>query len=79
MTDNVGMRPLHYACMFGAPLEVVRYLVHEYPESLQVPDNDGLPLHHACSRYAPLDVVLYLVQEFPESLQVRPQQQKETH
>jgi ankyrin repeat protein len=61
-------------------LDVVRYLVRAYPESLQMTNNDGnLPLHDACHRDAPLDVVLYLVQEYPESLKVRPQPHKDTH
>jgi ankyrin repeat protein len=48
VTDNDGELPLHYACMFRAPLDVIRYLVHAYPGSLQVTDNNGeLPLHYA--------------------------------
>jgi ankyrin repeat protein len=63
--------PLHHACIIGAPLELVRYLVEEYPDSLQVADNDGyLPLHDACLCGAPMDVVQYLAKACPKSLQV---------
>lgn len=63
--------PLHHACIGGAPLNVVRYLVHEYPESLHVNDIYGhLPLHHVCDSGAPLEVVRYLVEAYRESLQV---------
>jgi ankyrin repeat protein len=70
--DDIGDLPLHVACYSQAPLEVVRYLVQEYPESLRVPNDDGYPpLHFACTFKAPLEVVRYLVQEYPKSLQVR--------
>jgi hypothetical protein len=36
MTNNDGNLPLHHACNRDAPLDVVLYLVQEYPESLKV-------------------------------------------
>jgi hypothetical protein len=36
LTTKNGALPLHFACSRDAALEVVFYLVHEYPGSLQV-------------------------------------------
>jgi hypothetical protein len=70
LADNDGTLPLHFACCNNEVLlDVVRYLVQEYPESLQVTNNGGwLPLHFAFERgmLAPLDVVQYLVQKYPD-------------
>jgi hypothetical protein len=41
VTNSNGDLPLHYSCARQEPLEVVRYLVKEYPESLQVTDISG--------------------------------------
>jgi ankyrin repeat protein len=73
VADINGNLPLHLACYHGAPLYVVRYLVQEYPESLQVTNKDGgLAVHYACNcnRGSPLEIVRYVVQENPKSLQV---------
>jgi ankyrin repeat protein len=65
VTGHDGHLPLHSACYHGTPLDVVRYLVQEYPESLQATDNPGkLSLYHACACRSLLDVVQYLVQEY---------------
>jgi ankyrin repeat protein len=57
--DSLGNLPLHCVCNRDEPLEVVRYLVQEYLESLQGLTNGGL-----------LDVIQYLVQFCPESIDV---------
>ena len=41
--------PLHYACISGAPYEIVHYLLEKYPGGLQVAEENGMvPLHCAC-------------------------------
>jgi ankyrin repeat protein len=77
-TDDPGQIPLHTAC--GAfdiqgglsQLEVVQYLVEQWPESVTTANNNGyLPLHVACYFNASLAVVQYLVQQWPESVKHR--------
>eukprot|EP00957_Ditylum_brightwellii_P056146 4256700-Ditylum_brightwellii.AAC.1 len=66
--DNNGNTPLHWACCFGAPVEVVSALLTEWPEAAQ---EQGLhcqiPLHTACSNKAPVDVVSALLRVWPDA------------
>ncbi|KAI4461136.1 atp:guanido phosphotransferase n-terminal domain [Holotrichia oblita] len=45
--DNNGLTPLHKAAGLGYH-DIARYIVEQYPKSLQITDNDGrTPLHYA--------------------------------
>jgi hypothetical protein len=65
--------PLHVACANNAPLEVIQFLVEQWPESVMISakksksDRD-LPLHIACQNTAALEVVQYLVEQWPEAV-----------
>jgi len=38
--------PLHLACCYNAPLEVIQFLVEQWPESVKVKDRNGMfPIH----------------------------------
>ncbi|KAG7360584.1 ankyrin repeat domain protein [Nitzschia inconspicua] len=69
-TRGMGYTPLHYACGEGAPLDVVRYLVRQFPGALGLPaSSQALPLHWACSkRFPTLDVISFLVAQYPRAL-----------
>ncbi|GHP12325.1 hypothetical protein PPROV_001105300 [Pycnococcus provasolii] len=68
-----GWFPLHWAAYNKAPLDVVRYLVEKYPDSVREKTGSGgsLPLHMAAAHDAPLDVVRYLVEQYPQGVHVR--------
>jgi ankyrin repeat protein len=71
--NRFGVTPLHAACGGGSQLEVIQYLVEQWPESVKAVDNFGgsLPLHWACNhKKAPVDVIQYLVEQWPESVNV---------
>jgi ankyrin repeat protein len=68
--------PLHVACGAYASgvgsLEIIKYLVEPYPESVNVGSGrDVLPLHVACEAKAPLDVIQYLLEQSPETIKAR--------
>eukprot|EP00549_Striatella_unipunctata_P010752 CAMPEP_0118690736 /NCGR_PEP_ID=MMETSP0800-20121206/10283_1 /TAXON_ID=210618 ORGANISM="Striatella unipunctata, Strain CCMP2910" /NCGR_SAMPLE_ID=MMETSP0800 /ASSEMBLY_ACC=CAM_ASM_000638 /LENGTH=762 /DNA_ID=CAMNT_0006588423 /DNA_START=46 /DNA_END=2334 /DNA_ORIENTATION=- len=47
-TDGFGWLPIHYACAFGASIEVLRLLAEAFPESKTTVDKRGrTPLHFA--------------------------------
>jgi ankyrin repeat protein len=65
--------PLHAACRAfedgGGSLEVVQYLIQQWPESVKTVDKAGyLPLHYACRNKSPLEILQYLVEQWPESV-----------
>ena len=67
ITEDKGWTPLHYACRFKAPKDVVRHLLHLYPEKGRVcvsrPDRRGrLPLYYAVRYDAPPGVVGLLLE-----------------
>ncbi|KAL7579637.1 hypothetical protein ACA910_007999 [Epithemia clementina (nom. ined.)] len=65
-----GATPLLYACSFEASLDVVNFLIAQYPESVRIPRTDGaIPLAMACSYKAPPAVVDRLIQEYPQGIQ----------
>lgn len=67
-----GSIPLHIACEYKAPLDVVQFLVKQWPDSVKTADIFGnLPLHKACANKASLAVIQYLVQQWPESVKHR--------
>eukprot|EP00523_Entomoneis_sp_CCMP467_P010912 CAMPEP_0168735604 /NCGR_PEP_ID=MMETSP0724-20121128/9422_1 /TAXON_ID=265536 /ORGANISM="Amphiprora sp., Strain CCMP467" /LENGTH=513 /DNA_ID=CAMNT_0008782759 /DNA_START=78 /DNA_END=1619 /DNA_ORIENTATION=- len=61
--------PLHYACGFGASLEVVQFLVSANPSSISACRTDMVsPLHLACAYFkgGEPDVINFLLDKFPE-------------
>jgi hypothetical protein len=62
-----GLLPLHFECYHNAPLEVLQFLVEQWPEAITV-DADGLlALHITYQLMAPLKVIQYLVEQWPEA------------
>ena len=65
---------LHAACRAfdnrGGSLEVIQYLVEQWPESVKAFTSIKryLPLHYVCKYQAPLAVIQYLVEQWPESV-----------
>ena len=70
LPSNSGMIPLHYGCMYQAPLEIIKFLVRQWNGSLHkvIESNGCIPLHLACDRQAPEDVIRYLISMWPESI-----------
>ena len=71
--DMRGYLPLHVVCEAfksgGGSVDVVKYLIELYPESVKERTEYGnLPLHAACWGGAPLQVVKYLYEQTPESV-----------
>ena len=67
IAEDKGWCPLHYACRFKAPKDVVHLLLHMYPEKGRVgvsrPDRRGrLPLYYAVRYSAPPGVVGLLLE-----------------
>jgi hypothetical protein len=62
---------LHIACRNTAPLEVVQFLVEQWPEAVKIADGRGwLPFHVACINRAPLQVVQFLVEHWSEAVKI---------
>jgi hypothetical protein len=60
--STFGRLPVHIACQHDADLDVIKALVHQFPQATSTPDkDDNLPLHYACFLSTP-EVVLYLLQ-----------------
>jgi len=67
-----ALLPIHLAIIYGAPLDIVRQLVNMYPQSLRVPDNQGmLPLHLALYQNSSEGVIVHLLEGFPESAGIK--------
>jgi ankyrin repeat protein len=71
--EEKGWLPLHYACRFKAPKEVVRLLLHMYPEkglkTVSKVDRMGrTPLYYAIRYDAPPGVVGLLLQVDPSAV-----------
>jgi ankyrin repeat protein len=71
MRDMNNMLPLHVVCgafkSGGGSVDVVKYLLELYPESVEEGNQRGyLPLHVACWGGAPLQVVQYLYERTPK-------------
>lgn len=64
-----GHLPLHYACAFGASVDVIEVLIEAYPDSLITPDDHDnmLPLHFACRQGATIEVLEVLLEAHPEA------------
>jgi ankyrin repeat protein len=64
--DNGGWLPLHYACRYKPPLEVVQFLVERKPTALGMANMTGeLPFDIACQQEASLEVLRVLVERTP--------------
>jgi len=72
--DENNMLPLHYACAYGANVDVIRVLVDEWDESLTKVDSKGrTPLHFAmgsADRENAPDVVNLLLDLHPASVNI---------
>eukprot|EP00956_Cyclotella_meneghiniana_P012450 scaffold17673_cov59-Cyclotella_meneghiniana.AAC.1 len=55
-TDNIcGMLPIHHACR-AIKVETAKYLFEVYPESINIPDNEGwYPIHLLAQYYTRLN------------------------
>lgn len=63
VTADYQRLPLHAACIHGASLDTVQYLVEQYPASVNMSDNQGnCPIHHAIRNQADSKVQKYLLQ-----------------
>jgi len=62
--DSDHLLPLHFACEFGASIEVVKCFVEKYPHSVKSMTFifEGLPLHFSCKFGALIEVVEFLVE-----------------
>ena len=80
-TGNVFVRklPIHFACRFSAPKEVIVALVDAYPAGLEALDESGkLPIHDLFHRYHKatddkkklLEIVEYMLAKYPESTNI---------
>jgi len=68
-----GHLPLHFACAFGASMDVVEILIEAFPESLATPDSNDkmLPLHVACRDGTSTEVLDLLMVAYPEATLVQ--------
>jgi ankyrin repeat protein len=66
---NKRLLPIHFACKYKAPLQVVTELaeVHPFGLSLTCQEYDMMPLHLACQHGASLDVVQVLLHGYAEA------------
>jgi len=71
--NNTGALPFHVACRSGAPVEILIVLLEEYPEALNIADDNGsLPIHFACQANNPsLAVLKFLLERIPGTIFVR--------
>lgn len=61
---NAHVLPLHEALVGGAPLKVIRELIHAYPNALSKQESSykRLPLHIACRKHADTEIIEYLLE-----------------
>jgi len=78
-TQAVYLRklPIHFACKFHAPKEVIVTLLEIYPNGIKEIDEKGaLPLHNffrnknLVNNEERMEIVEYLVEKYPESIRV---------
>mmetsp|Transcript_14445 Transcript_14445/g.28900 ORF Transcript_14445/g.28900 Transcript_14445/m.28900 type:complete len:427 (-) Transcript_14445:129-1409(-) len=69
--SSTGVIPLHYACIFGSTVDIVRMLVNAHPDGTKKTDPEGnLPVHLAVLSKAPHDVIRFLIAANPESVTI---------
>lgn len=70
--DNMNSL-LHFACWYGAPIQVVQLLIRINPDAVQYTCRKDLrlPLHHACCRKdaSAIDIVRLLLSHYPKGAQ----------
>jgi len=67
-----SLLPLHRACQFRPPVDVVRALIQAAPQAVRcVGGGDWLPIHYACAYGAPKGVIALLIEAFPSSIHVQ--------
>jgi ankyrin repeat protein len=60
--------PLHLACLFDAPLEVIYYLAQEFPDAMDEKDAaDRTAFHYVMRANRELDVMMCVAQQWPEN------------
>jgi len=61
--DEQRALPLHTACRFRAPAEILNFLLEQDPATIHLQDNHGsLPVHLACQSNAPVKEIRCLVE-----------------
>ena len=66
--DAFGMIPLHHASLYGAPLQVVKYLIMQYEKSIECKTNNGsLPLHLAVMDNHHHHLIPYYLSLYPDA------------
>eukprot|EP00957_Ditylum_brightwellii_P093962 7154820-Ditylum_brightwellii.AAC.1 len=64
--NSIGSKPLHIACSYRPPFEVVTDLLQAWPDSVKEKNMFGdTPLHRACMNRAPVEIVAALLQIWP--------------
>eukprot|EP00957_Ditylum_brightwellii_P060381 4584429-Ditylum_brightwellii.AAC.1 len=67
-----GSMPLHYACCYEAPVEVVDALLHVWPEAAKEKEYYGwMPLHYASWKGAPFEVADALLRVCPDAVKAK--------
>ena len=67
--DHRGNTPLHVACRFKAPVDILRLLVQANPDALSTADDtEALPLHVACRSNVSIDDIQFLVERYPDAV-----------
>lgn len=66
---SIRYTPLHYACEFDPPLDVIQTLIALYPPALARRSVPGgfLPIHLACTHSSPTSIS-YIFQKYPKAL-----------
>jgi len=68
---GVIMLLMHLALECKKPLDILRLLVQQWPESVEVlNDKKEVALHRECQNNQSLPVVQFLVEQWPEALQL---------
>jgi len=70
--ESFRFLPLHLAiCSETVCLEIVQYLVEQWPESLKILiENGRVALHLACKNCMSSTIVQYLADQWPEAVQI---------
>ena len=72
MQNNDGYTPLHVACLYKAPLEILQLLIEVCPDSTCIQNRFGqTPLFIAIGMGSPVDILRALLLKRPESVHIR--------
>ena len=69
IANDEGDLPLHLAIFWGSNIEIIKYLLHLYPEACSVKTNAGLSIHDLArdSYFCSLEIRDLLREQFPKS------------